>query len=115
MPIRLLWTAPLDAHLRRLRQQGATWDQIAAALGVSRYAAIERGRRIGAQTPPPLPRAQPQENLLDPAREPLKAGHAVTWNAITAGTCLADCRYPWPPIPAAAEPRAPTASPGLPR
>jgi hypothetical protein len=31
--------------------------------------------------------------LMDPSRDPLPAGHTVTWTAITAGTALAGTGY----------------------
>lgn len=94
MPIKLRWTDAADTHIRRLRAEGASWDAIAAAIGTSRWSAIERGRRIGARAPirvaPPPP---------DPGREPLAAGHPITWGAITDGTLLEATLYPWPPLP----------------
>ena len=65
MPPKTDWTEARDAQLRRFRAEGATWDVIAAALGVSRYTAIERGRRIGARKPPPEHKPAPE----DPGRE----------------------------------------------
>ena len=91
MPIRLHWSEATDLKLRRLRAEGASWDAIAAALGVSRWTAIERGRLIGAQRPPPDYRAKP--NL---AREPLPAGHPQSWGLLTRGTALDGARYPYP-------------------
>lgn len=92
MPEKLVWTDPRDTLLKRLRAQGAAWEAIAAALGISRNAAIERGRRIGARLPPPEYVPEPE----DPERPPLPAGHCVSWGAIVAGTCLADQPYPIP-------------------
>jgi hypothetical protein len=92
MPEKLVWTEPRDTQLKRLRAQGDSWDAIAAALEISRNAAIERGRRIGARLPPPDHVSEPE----DPARLPLPPGHALTWGAINAGTCLAGTRYPLP-------------------
>ena len=94
MPEKLLWTAPRDAQLKRMRAQGTAWDGIAAALGVSRNAVIERGRRIGARLPPPEHIPDPE----DPDRPPLPPGHPVSWGAIVAGTCLADTPYPLPVV-----------------
>lgn len=98
MPPKLLWTESRDARIRRLRHEGATWDAIATSLGVSRNAALERGRHIGAQLPPPPPPPEPDIEPLDSGREPLPPGHPVTWGAITAGTSLASQPYPWPPL-----------------
>ena len=92
MPEKLVWTDPRDTLLRRMRAQGAAWEAIAVALGISRNAAIERGRRIGARLPPPRYVPEPE----DPERPPMSPGHSVSWGAIVAGTCLADEPYPLP-------------------
>lgn len=44
MPEKLVWTGQRDAQLKRMRVEGAAWDAIATVLGISRNAAIERGR-----------------------------------------------------------------------
>ncbi len=94
MPRKLLWTAPQDARIRRLRLEGATWDQIAAALGLSREAVISRGRRHGAQCPPRrVVERNEAEFLRDPTRDPLPPGYPESWNAITAGTQDAGTPY----------------------
>jgi len=90
MPLKLLWTEASDARLRRLRAEGETWDAIAAALGVSRWTVIERGRRVGARKPPPEHRP-----TIDLAREPFPAGHPVSWGALNEGTVLEGAPYPW--------------------
>jgi hypothetical protein len=95
MPARHIWTNAQDTQLRRLRAEGATWDVIAAILGMTRWATIERGRRIGARLPPPDFVPPPD----DPLREPLPAGHPRSWDAITAGTVLENTRYPLPVFP----------------
>lgn len=92
MPEKLLWTEQRDIWLKRLRAAGMPWDVIATELGISRNAAIERGRRIGARLPPPEHVPEPE----DPERPPLPPGHAVSWGAIVAGTCLEGAPYPLP-------------------
>lgn len=92
MPGKLVWTDQRDSQLKRMRVQGVTWDGIAAVLGISRNAAIERGRRLGARLPPPEHVSEPE----DVERPPLPPGHHVTWGAIVAGTSLADTPYPLP-------------------
>jgi hypothetical protein len=62
---------------------------IAAELGVSRNAAIERGRRVGARLPPPEHVPAPE----DPDRPPLAPGHPISWQILTDGTCLAGAPY----------------------
>lgn len=92
MPIKLIWTDAQDSQIRRLRMEGASWDTIAAILGLARWTVIDRGRRIGAQRPPHDFVPPPE----DPAREPLPAGHPRSWGVITAGSVLEDEAYPLP-------------------
>ena len=95
MPAPLIWTELADETLHSLRAQSRSWDAIAAVLGISRWAAIERGRKIGAQKPT-APPAATAEAAFGP-REPLPAGHPVSWGAIIAGTVLDGDAYPFPP------------------
>jgi hypothetical protein len=92
MPTKFIWTAAQDTQIRRLRAEGASWDGIAAILGLSRWSVIERGRRIGAR-PPARDFVPPPE---DPARDPLPAGHPRSWDILTAGTVLENTPYPMP-------------------
>ncbi len=92
MPAKISWTVAQDTQLRRLRAEGSTWDEIAAALGFSRFAVIERGRRIGARRPPPGPRPV----VEDPGRDPLPPGHPRSWGPLVAGTVLEATSYPLP-------------------
>lgn len=89
MPKKLAWTDAQDSQIKRLRSQGATWDIIAAALHVTRWTAIDRGRRIGARLPPPDFIPEPE----DPERPPLPAGDPRSWDAITTGTALEGMPY----------------------
>lgn len=95
MPKKLIWTGAQDTQIRRLRVEGASWDAIAAILGLTRWTVIERGRRIGAQRPPFEFVALPE----DPARDPLPAGDPRSWGVINAGTVLQDEPYPLPIFP----------------
>jgi hypothetical protein len=95
MPKKLIWTDAQDTQIRRLRMEGASWDMIAAILGLARWTTIERGRHIGAQ-PPPREFVPPPE---DPARDPLPAGHPRTWSVLTVGTVLENTPYPLPVFP----------------
>ncbi len=92
MPRKLMWTAAQDGQIRRLRAEGASWDTIADLLGLTRWAIIERGRRIDARPPPRTFVLAPE----DPGRDPLPPGHPRSWGAITAGTVLQDTPYPLP-------------------
>jgi len=92
MPVKRIWTDALDSQLRRMRAEGAGWDDIGAVLGITRWAASERARRIGAHLPPPEFVPPPE----DPEREPLAAGHPRSWGAITSGTVLQGQPYPLP-------------------
>ena len=95
MPKKIIWTDAQDTQIRRLRTEGASWDTIAAILGLSRWTVIERGRRIDAR-PPPREFVPPPE---DPARDPLPAGHPRSWDVLTAGTVLESTPYPLPVFP----------------
>lgn len=94
-PKKTIVTPEADATIHRMRAQGTTWAKIAAAIGCSQFMAIQRGKQIGAYTeraaPPP-----PPEMIEHNAREPLPAGHPLSWTAITAGTTLEGARYPHP-------------------
>ena len=92
MPQKLRWTPEQDGALLRARAAGAAWDAIAESLAVSRNAAIERGRTLGARLPIPERRPAPE----DPHRPPLPPGHPASWGALIAGTALAGTAYPWP-------------------
>ncbi len=92
MPKKIEWTAAQDMQIKRMRAEGGTWDAIAAALGVTRWTAIERGSRIGAQQPPPG--FVPPPNSL--VREPLAAGDPRSWDVLTRGTLLEGTPYPLP-------------------
>jgi hypothetical protein len=92
MPTKINWTDAQDTQIKRLRIEGASWDTIAAILGVTRWTAIERGRRIGARSPPRTFVPPPE----DPARDPLPAGHPRTWGVMTEGSVLEGLPYPLP-------------------
>jgi hypothetical protein len=92
MPSKHLWNPGQDATIKRMRAEGATWDSIAAALSLSRFAIIDRGRRIGAYRPPPA-LTPPRD---DPDRPPLPPGHPRSWQPLIAGTVLEGSAYPLP-------------------
>lgn len=95
MPQKLVWTRAQDTRIRRLRAEGATWEAIAAELGLNRWAVIDRGRRIRAYRPPPDFTGVSD----DPCREPLPAGHQRTWGTMIAGSVLEGEPYPLPMFP----------------
>ena len=87
-----VWTDGQDTQIRRLRTEGASWDVVALALGLTRRAVIERARAIGAEQPP----ANAVAYLDESGREPLPAGHAESWGAINRGTSLEDVPFRTP-------------------
>ena len=95
MAAALIWTKSRDNLLIELRAEGRSWDSIAAMLGLGRWAAIQRGRLVGACKPESPPA---QRDTGPTGRDALPAGHPITWGAITAGTLLADMAYPIPPL-----------------
>lgn len=84
MPKRIEWTEVQDLKIRRMRAESASWDSIAEAVGVTRWTAIERGRRLGARLPPPDFQPPPE----DPDRPALPPGHPETWGIINRGMSL---------------------------
>lgn len=103
MPTKRAWTDAEDALVLRLEGEGATVAVIAAAIGVGVSSARTRTRTLGItrfdhRRIPPIPRNQASgaEPEREPGqhREPLPAGHPVTWGTITARTCLAGAAYP---------------------
>ncbi len=100
MPRKRYWTPADDDVLRTRRAKHRSWDDIAAALGVSRSTARERGRTIGASRPARTIPDLDTDPLTDPNREPLPAGHPVSWAILTDGTSLEGTYSPWPPLPA---------------
>jgi hypothetical protein len=90
MPKRIEWTGARDQTIKRMRNERASWDVIAAAVGVCRWAAIERGRQLFVRLRPPVADAQDDG---DRRRDCFPAGHPVTWGAITKGTSLEGAAY----------------------
>lgn len=92
MTQKLIWSEPNDTWLLQMRAYGASWGTIATGLQISRWAATERGRKLGASRPP-RPAARLLPRLRD-AREAMPAGHPVSWGAITKGTWAEGAAYP---------------------
>ncbi|MDD2860649.1 MAG: AsnC family protein [Acidiphilium sp.] len=82
------WTETADNTIRRMRAGGATWAAIGDVLGLSRNTIIERGRRIQAVGGPVPVRKPVRLPENDPNREPLRAGHPISWGILTRGTVL---------------------------
>ena len=87
-----IWTPARDAALRAARADGLRWQDVAERIGVSRWSAVERGRKLGV----PRPLAVPPPVAEDPSRPPLPAGHPRSWGALIAGTLLDGTPYPMP-------------------
>jgi hypothetical protein len=75
-----------------MRWAGWSWNEIGSAIGVSRFTVIERGRRLNAARAPDDP-TSPVALRDDGATSALRAGHPITWGAITAGTTLDGAPY----------------------
>lgn len=84
MPRKPVWTEGQDTQIRRLRTEGADWDVIALALGLTRWAIVERAKTLGAERR--SGNALGVESDFD--RQPLPAGHPDSWGAINRGTSL---------------------------
>ena len=92
MAQKLTWTTTQDNLIRGMREARATWEAIAASLGSTRSAVIERGRRIGAYRPPP-PACLPRDPYGDPNREALRPGDPRAWDILTENTLLAGSTF----------------------
>jgi hypothetical protein len=103
MPRLHAWLVTDNATILRMRLEGASWDAIAAAIGVCRWTAICRGEAIGAPRERPTPGIattlplQCHDNVdVDIDRDPLPPGHPCSWGALIAGTCLEGAAYSHP-------------------
>ena len=76
----LAWTSSQDATIRTMREDGATWAEIGASLGISRNTVIERGRRINAKQGRAITYV-PDAPTRDP--QPYPAGNPATWGLIS--------------------------------
>ncbi len=92
-PFRISWTADADQHLIALHADGMGLRRIAAAIGRSRHAVVERADRLGLRASAPAKRAPAPDPEPDLAREPLRPGHPISWSTITVGTCLEGAPY----------------------
>ena len=73
-----------------------TWDEIGAALGRSRSAAIDKAKAIGLHATRRVVAAHqalPPTRIVERGQEVLRAGHPISWGAITKGTLLECAPY----------------------
>ena len=94
---RLVWTSQADVHLSRLQADGSSLRAIAAAFNLGRT--VIRARMIHLGLVPCTKAPAQQHKRVPPAkdeREPLPAGHPVSWNLINQGTCLQGAHYDHP-------------------
>ena len=92
MPRKPVWTEGQDAQIRRLRTEGADWDVIAIALGLTRWAIVERAKTLGAERRS----GHAVGGESDADRQPLPAGHPDSWGAINRGTALENVPFRTP-------------------
>lgn len=94
---RITWTPEVDARLTQLHASGASVRALARAFGLGRQAVSERATRLGIYTKPTLPQRKPTSVSSDDAtRDPLPAGHPISWGLLTAGTSLDGAPYQLP-------------------
>ena len=98
----LAWTPQADARLGRLISDGASIRALSKAFGIGRQAAQQRALQLGLiklETRTSPPRAADQKipmQSVDPSRDALPAGHAITWSLVVRGTCLEGNAYSAP-------------------
>ncbi len=105
-PPTIRWTEEMNQQMVDLRSAGHSWDTVSAALGVSRNACITHAKRINRHSVQATPavvkpaelvaaeKAAPAENWCREIDGSMPAGHPISWNAITANTCLEGTPYP---------------------
>ena len=93
---RINWTNQADARLAHLHGEGVSIRMLATAFGLSRTAIAVRAGRLGLAFPTRLPVPAKAAPAPDLARDPLPAGHPISWGLITAGTSLEGCAYEIP-------------------
>lgn len=91
---RIIWTPQADARLFQMHASGVSMRALARAFGLGRQAISERAMRLGIHTRLPLPVRKPALiSNEDATREPLPAGHPISWGLLTAGTSLEGAAY----------------------
>ena len=93
MPRERTWATTEDETLRRLRSDGYPWDAIAEQMQISRRVICKRAKVIRIERKTNSTGPKPAAALSDPWRDPLPAGHTVSWGAIVSGTCLDGVEY----------------------
>ena len=93
---KIIWTPEMDAKLRAHAHHSQR--ELERIMGMSRQSVANRMRALGMTQPRAAKPAQPAKPQRPKtpydAREPLPAGHPVSWGLITAGTSLANTLYP---------------------
>lgn len=93
---KIIWTEAMDAKLRAHAHHSQR--ELERIMGVSRQSVANRMRALGMtqpRAPKPAQPAKPQRPKTPyDAREPLPAGHPVSWGLITANTSLNSESYP---------------------
>jgi hypothetical protein len=88
MPSKREWTEAEDALVRRIGAPGGPLkSEVARAIGCAAWTVRDRMKAIGHR-PETLNRQNVDEGRKDLTRDPLPAGHPVSWDAIVVGTCL---------------------------
>jgi hypothetical protein len=98
------WADAEDDMIRGMRALGASWQAIASAVGVSVNTLVDRAAVLGVRALPSSYAARAAARRIAELhrdatdRDPLPAGHPITWGAITRGTSLAGepCQRPSP-------------------
>jgi hypothetical protein len=93
---RVTWTNQADAQLIHLRGEGASIRTLATTFSLSRSTIAMRAVRLGLVLPTKLAAPAKTDPTPDPARDPLPAGHPISWGLITAGTALEGAAYEIP-------------------
>jgi hypothetical protein len=93
---KVFWTNQAEARLVRLRGEGASIRALATAFGLSRSAIAVRAGRLGLALPSKPAVPAKTSPAPDPTRDPLPAGHPISWGLLTAGTSLEGAAYEIP-------------------
>ena len=81
------WTPAADAKIRQMRGYGASVREIARHFGIARNEVTVRVRALGLPIKQHVKPASPSPKY--DTREPLPAGHPISWDLVTRGTSMA--------------------------